>query len=69
MFTPRHNFLFPGQVDAADASGRTGLHWAAERGDAGLCSLLLAKGADPHARDGLRRLALDWAVRWALDKG
>ena len=40
----RRQPLFKGQVDAADASGRTGLHWAAERGDAGLCSLLLASG-------------------------
>ena len=50
-------------IDAAGPDGRTALHEAALRGDAGLCDWLLARGADPSARDrDFSGTPADWAV-------
>jgi ankyrin repeat protein len=49
-------FLVKGGDDLAhqarDARGATALHWAVAGGKAALVELLLARGADPEARDG-----------------
>ncbi|HEV2613102.1 MAG TPA: Dot/Icm T4SS effector AnkH/LegA3 [Gammaproteobacteria bacterium] len=34
-------------VDQEDSTGRTALHWAVENSNAGLCELLLSRGANP----------------------
>jgi uncharacterized protein len=42
--------IFAGaEVDSRGAHNITPLHLAASRGDSGLCDLLIARGADPHA--------------------
>ena len=49
-------------IDAAGPDGRTALHEAALRGDAGLCDWLLARGADPGVRDrDFGGTPADWA--------
>ncbi|HYI52948.1 MAG TPA: ankyrin repeat domain-containing protein [Microlunatus sp.] len=49
-------------IDAAGPDGRTALHEAALRGDAGLCGWLLDQGADPTGRDrDFGGTPADWA--------
>ena len=50
-------------IDGAGPDGRTALHEAALRGDAGLCAWLLARGADPGVRDrDFSGTPADWAA-------
>lgn len=50
------------QVNSLDFRGRTPLHWAATRGDAGAVSLLLEYGADVNAQDELKGTPLIFAA-------
>jgi ankyrin repeat protein len=68
----------PSSADAEDARGYTPLAAAAERGDASLCELLVARGADVGHRDAKRRISAlhvaiyngrDEVTRWLLEKG
>ena len=53
------------RIDTRDMRGRSALHEAAAAGHAGICSALLAAGADPHGRDGEGRTPLLDAARGA----
>jgi hypothetical protein len=55
-------------ADAADRSGWTGLHRAAETGDLSLARLLLEAGARPDLRSRARGTALDVAERAGRDE-
>ncbi len=56
-------------VQARDAAfGATGLHWAALRGHAEVVELLLARGADPGARNNAGETARDVATRAKRDE-
>ncbi|MDP6069725.1 MAG: ankyrin repeat domain-containing protein [Alphaproteobacteria bacterium] len=46
---------------ARDGRGATALHWAVAGGKAGVVALLLARGADPEARDGRGTLVRELA--------
>ncbi|MBL6456433.1 DUF1311 domain-containing protein [Belnapia sp. T6] len=53
--------------DAPDpVTGRTALSHAAERGDAAIVTLLLARGADPHAADSEGQSPIDRAANAAI---
>jgi ankyrin repeat protein len=53
------------EVDAADAHGRTSLHWASLKGHASVVRLLLDRGADVGARTTpLGDTPLHWASGW-----
>ena len=49
------------EIDAQDTTGKTPLHWAADRGNAALVTLLLSRGADPNAEDRIGKTPLQWA--------
>lgn len=49
-------------IDALDAEGWTPLHYAADRGHAGVVRLLLEEGANVNARDTSKRTPLHLAV-------
>lgn len=49
-------------IQAADASGDTALHWSANKGDPELSRMLLAAGANPHALDAYKQSPLHLAV-------
>jgi ankyrin repeat protein len=53
---------YSGQVNCLDFRGRTPLHWAATRGDAGAVGLLLEYGADVNAQDELKGTPLIFAA-------
>ena len=50
-------------VDEIDATGRTTLSWACQRGDPLAVSLLLKYGADPDMSDSRGRTPLHWATQ------
>jgi len=49
-------------VDARDKHGSTALHWAIERGHAGIIKALIDAGASPSAEDCLGRSSLHHAI-------
>ncbi|KAF7504245.1 hypothetical protein GJ744_002567 [Endocarpon pusillum] len=60
-----HRVIF--ELEARDSTGRTALHWAAERGHEEVVEMLLAKGAEVNAQDGDYGNALQ-AASWRGDE-
>lgn len=59
----QHNaFGAPSALDVADSQGHTPLMWAAYQGDALSVDLLLAHGANVHAKDATGLTPMHWAV-------
>jgi ankyrin repeat protein len=49
-------------VNAKHYSGRTPLHWAADKGHKEIAELLIAEGADVNAKTADGETPLDWAI-------
>ena len=49
-------------MNIVDKNGLSALHWACDRGHAGLCEMLLAEGGDVNLQDNDGTTPLNYAV-------